>query len=160
MYMMRLMCLAACGILFVVPTSFANDPPYGKVQLLDGYQYKRGRTIDAINGVIYKNGGLHIEFESGVSQGFAADPARKTEYIWFRQQQINGHKVFIALTQPGSGTKWRPEQPRNGKLNRILLVTFPGTFSPTDAANFRAEVLDEIEIAEMLLMVLTFDPTT
>jgi hypothetical protein len=39
------------------------------------------------------------------------------------------------------------------------MITFPGSIGPDDAANFYAEVLNEEEIADMLLMVLTFDPT-
>ena len=43
--------------------------------------------------------------------------------------------------------------------NRILMVTFPGQLGPMQAANFYAEVIDDKEIADMLLMVLTFDPS-
>jgi len=39
------------------------------------------------------------------------------------------------------------------------MITYPGKFSSLDAANFYAEVLDEKEIADTLLMALTFDPT-
>jgi hypothetical protein len=39
------------------------------------------------------------------------------------------------------------------------MVTFPGKFGPNDAANFYAEVLDDKEVADTLLMALTFDPT-
>jgi hypothetical protein len=138
----------------------ADDPPYGNVKLLDGYKYKRYRTIDTINGLIYKNGGLHIEFESGISEGYAADPKEQKKYIWFRQQAINGHTVFLALTESGIGSKWQPKKQR-GKPNigKILIITFPGKFSPMDASNFYAEVLDDKEILDTLLMVLTFDPS-
>ena len=50
------------------------------------------------------------------------------------------------------------QRSRSNKRGNILMVTFPGRFSPMDAANFQAEVMDENEIADMLLMVLTFDP--
>jgi hypothetical protein len=39
------------------------------------------------------------------------------------------------------------------------MITFPGKFGPMDATNFYAEVLDEKDIADALLMVLTFDPS-
>ena len=155
----RLLGIAACFVLFLGLAIFADDPPYGNVKLLDGYKYKRSRTFDAINGLIYKEGGLSIEFESGISEGYAVDPKERKDYIWFRQQEINGHKVFLALTESGVGTKWEPEKPRSPKPRRILMITFPGKFSPLDAANFYAEVLDEKEIADALLMVLTFDPS-
>jgi hypothetical protein len=146
-------------ILLLLTTALADDPPYGGLKLLDGYRYKRSRTTDTINGVIYKDGGLSIEFESGISEGYAADPRQKAKYVWYREQIINEHKIFLALGEGGAATKWKPERPRSATLGRVLMVTFPGKFGPNDAANFYAEVLDEKEIAETLLMVLTFDPT-
>lgn len=148
-----------CFALILTLSTSAHDPPYGNVKLLDGYRYKRSRTFDTINGLIYKVDGLSIKFESGTGEGYAADPKESKTYLWFRQQQINGHKVFVALTDFGVGTRWEPDKRRGPNPGRILMVTFPGKMSPLDAANFHAEVLDEKEIADMLLMVLTFDPT-
>jgi hypothetical protein len=151
--------MTAFCILLLASAGFADDPPYGSVKLLDGYKYERSHTLDTINGVIYKDGGLRIEFESGMNEGYAVDPKEQKNYVWFRQQEINGHKVFLALTEPGVGTKWEPEKPRAPKPRRILMVTFPGKFGPMNAANFYAEVLDDKETADMLLMVLTFNPS-
>jgi hypothetical protein len=137
----------------------AFDEPYGGVKLLDGYRFKRSSSVDTINGLIYKEGGLSIEFESGISEGYAVDLKNKSKYIWCRDQMVNGHKVMLALTKSGVGTVWKPERARSSKPGNILIVTFPGRFGPNDAANFYAEVLSEQEIADMLLMVLTFDPT-
>lgn len=136
----------------------ALDQPYGDVKLLEGYKYKRGGTVDTINGVIHKEGGLSIEFESGISEGYAANPKEKDKYLWYREQVINGHKVMIALTKSGGGTVWEPKKPRGPKPRKILMVTFPGRFGPDNAANFYAEVLNEQEIADMFLMTLTFNP--
>ena len=155
----RVLGMTVCSVLLLASAAFADDPPYGNIKLLDGYKYKRSHTFDTINGIIYKDGGLRIEFESGISEGYAVDPKEQKNYLWFRQQEINGHKVFLALTQTGVGTRWEPEKPRGPKPRRILMVTFPGKFGPMNAANFYAEVLDDKEIGDMLLMVLTFDPT-
>lgn len=149
--------LATCCMLLANEMS-SMDQPYGDVKLLEGYKYKRGGTIDTINGVIYKEGGLSIEFESGISEGYAANPKDKDKYIWYREQVLNGHKVMVALTKSGGGTVWEPERPRGPRPRKILMVTFPGRFGPDNAANFYAEVLNEQEIADMLLMVLTFNP--
>jgi len=155
----RLLGMTVCFVLFLGSSIPANYPPYGNVKLLDGYKYKRSHTFDTINGLIYKDGGLRIEFESGINEGYAVDPKEQKNYIWFRQQEINGHKVFLALTVSGVSTKWEPEIPRSPNPRRILMITFPGRIGPMDAANFYAEVLNEREIADALLMVLTFDPS-
>lgn len=146
-------------MLLFAHTARADDSPYGNLKLLSGYKYKRSRTFDTVNGLVYKEGGLQIEFESGTGEGYAADPKRKEKYLWFRQQQINGRVVFVALASPGEGIVWEPKEWRGSTHRRILIVTFPGDMSPLDAANFYAEILDDQEIADVLLMVLTFDPT-
>lgn len=157
--MTKLTILAAICILATATTSMADEPPYGGIKLLEGYRYKRDSTTDTINGFIYKSGGLSIEFESGISEGYAVNPKKKGKYSWYREQVVNGRKVYVALGESGVVTRWKPVKPRGSKPVRVLMVTFPGDFGPTDAANFYAEVLDEREVADTLLMVLTFDPT-
>jgi hypothetical protein len=154
--MKRLLLIATLSLLPV--QALALDQPYGGLRLLDGYKFKRSSTTDTINGLIYKEGGLTIEFESGISEGYAADPKGRAKYVWYREHVVGGHKVMLALTKPGVGTAWKPEKPRGSSPANILMVTFPGRFGPDDAANFYAEVLNEQEAADMLLMVLTFDP--
>jgi hypothetical protein len=89
----------ACCSLFASEMP-AGDQPYGGVRLLEGYKYKRsGGGGDTINGLIYKDNGLSIEFESGLSEGYAADPKKKDQYTWYREQVVNGHKIMVALTR-------------------------------------------------------------
>ena len=148
-------------LVFVLVLTFVvigDDPPYGNLRLLDGYKYQRSKTVDTINGRIYNADGFSIEFESGISEGYAADPTKRREYIWFREQTINGNKVYLAFTKPGVGTQWEPVNRRKSNTGRIVLVTFPGNFGLMDAANFFAEVTNDEELADMLLMVSTFDP--
>lgn len=97
-------------IFLLFTTALADDPPYGDLKLLDGYRFRRSPSTDTINGVIYKQDGLSIEFESGISEGYAADPKQKAKYLWYREQIINGHKIFLALAESGAAT-WKPERP-------------------------------------------------
>ena len=135
----------------------ASDRAYGGIRLLEGYKYKKGNTVDALIGTISKHGGLLIEFEAGLNQGFAADPKEKDKYLWYREQIVNGRKVMLALIKPGLKTVWEPDNPRSPEMGNILLITFPLDIQRDHAVNFRAEVLNPQEVADMLLMVLTFD---
>src|SRR5215212_10755982 len=111
-------------ILLLFTIVLADHPP-GGLKLLDSYKYRASHTTDTINGVIFKDGGLSIEFESGISEGYAADPKDKAKYLWYREQIVNGNRVFLALGEFGAATKWKPERPRGTKLDRVLMVTFP-----------------------------------
>jgi hypothetical protein len=117
----KLASITACFLLLLTSGAFA-DEPYGNVKLLDGYKYKRSQTFDTINGAIYKDGGLRIEFESGINEGYAVDPKEQKIYVWFREQEINGHKVFLALTRP-VGTRWQSEKPFR-QLKGVRLCDF------------------------------------
>ena len=138
----------------------AGDEKYGGIKLLEGYQITRGWDVDAAVWSIHKTGGLTINYAAGLNEGRAADPATKEEYSWFREQTINGHKVFLAFIGEGVKTGWEPADSRGLKPGNILLITFPMSENiPSFAANFRAKIAGPSELADVLLMVLTFDPS-
>src|SRR6266850_4819184 len=109
--MTRAMIRTSVCFLVLLSSALADDPPYVGIRLLDGYKYQRISNFDTINGVIYKDGGLRIEFEAGISEGYAVSSKDKANYMWFREQMVNGHRVFLALTESGTGTRWEPKHP-------------------------------------------------
>jgi hypothetical protein len=150
----------AAILICLLPLSVnAADQPIGGVKLLDGYKIKKDWAVDAAAWTIYKDGGLLIEYEAEMNEGLWADAKDRSQYLWYREQLVNGHKVMLALIKPGLKTVWEPDHPRSPKLGKILLVTFPLGIQADHTANFKAEILNEQELADALLMVLTFDPT-
>ena len=145
-------------ICFCTTQSFSQDKNTG-IQLLEGYKFKRLQAFDAATWAIYKEGGLTIVFEAGLNQGLWADPKKIDQYAWYREQNLNGRKVKFALIKSGLKTVWEPDQPRSSETGNILLVTFPLNDSlPDYTANFKAEILNDQEMADALLMILTFNP--
>ena len=134
----------------------ARDP----VKLLGGYSLMRESVVDAVTWTIEKKGGLSIHFEAGFSEGLWADPKDVHSYAWMRSQTVNGYEVLFALTKPGSRTRWEPKDSRGLPAGSILLVTFllDGEQS-FHTANFSAKIASEQELADALLMVMTFDPS-
>jgi hypothetical protein len=81
-------------------------------------------------------------------------------YSWYREQNVNGCKVILAMVKPGQKTVWEPENSRGMVPGNILLVTFVLSKSnPNYTANFWAKVANQEELIDMLLMVMTFDPS-
>jgi hypothetical protein len=142
-------------------TLHASDKRPGDIQLLDGYALRRGpAAVDASVWTIEKKGGTTIKFESGPSEGSWADPRDMNQYAWYREQTVNGYKVRFALIKEGLKTVWEPEGGGSERPGNILLVTFllDGGHS-SNTANFMAKIHESSDLGDVLLMVVTFDPS-
>jgi hypothetical protein len=130
---MKIFPLALCLLTAGLSVATARIPG---INLLDGYQHKAEAAEDSAAGKIWKEGGITIHYDIGRLAGQYVDPARRSDYAWFREQQVNGHKVYSARTKDGQ-----------------VLVTFAGD----KPANFHADCRSQDDVADMLLMVLTYD---
>lgn len=152
--------LAVFILLFIVAGPLnASDKTLGGIKLLSGYDLKKNWEVDALSATIEKPGGLIIHFEAGMSEGCAVDLKEKDKYQWYKEQSINGRRVILALIRPGLKTDPGLDKERNLPPGNILLVTFPLGGDRAHAANFIGKVADSGEMVDMLLMVLTFDPS-
>jgi hypothetical protein len=151
-------------IVFLVATgqagSTAADKVPGWIKLLPGYSMHREHAVDASSWTIEKGTSLTISYEAGPSEGPAADPGKQNIYAWYKEQIVNGHKVRVALIKPGLTTDFEPANNRGKEPGNILLVTFLlGSEKSGFAANFVAKVANSEEVADVLLMAFTFDPS-
>lgn len=137
----------------------ASDVELGGMKLLPGYHIRKNWELDALSATIEKTGGLIIHFEAGKAEGYAVDQKVKDNYAWYREQSINGHKVLVALIRPGVKTDSDLDKERNLPPGNVLLVTYPLGGDKAHAANFVGKVADSEEMIDMLLMVVTFDPS-
>jgi hypothetical protein len=153
---MRKMLIVVSLVLLTTTQSLAaNDLP-GGIRLLPGYTASGGWHVDSGAWTIKKKGRLTIKFKVGVGAGFLAHPRFASEYSWYAEQTIRGHRVNLALTKPGLITIWSPARKEQGT---ILLVSFPLGPHQDRAANFSAKVSSPQDVAEMLLIVLTYNPS-
>jgi hypothetical protein len=131
------------------------------LRLLDGYSATRESAVDAAAFTIEGKSGLKINFEAGPSEGSWADPQDEQKYAWYREQRLHGYTVRFALVKMGLKTQWEPEESRGLPPGNILLVTYllRGANSK-HTANFSAKVASSEELADALLMVVTFDPSS
>lgn len=123
------------------PEPVKGDPPKG-IRLLAGYQHKGATDFEGNEvGEISKSDGVAINYEMGHSEGMAVDPDRKADYVWYREQKINGRITRYALTKSGVLTI------------SIALSKQPNT---SHAANFYGAIKKPEDIADMLLMIMPF----
>jgi hypothetical protein len=138
----------------------AADDALGGLKLLEGYSMKRGSAVDATAWTIEKRGGLKILFEAGASEGSWADPNERNKYSWYREQRVNGYTARFALVKDGLKTQWEPGDSKGLQPGNILLVSFlVERDRSSHTANFSAKVANSQEMADALLMVMTFDPS-
>jgi hypothetical protein len=116
-----------------------SPPPPGGIKLLDGYVHIQERGIDTWVGRIKKEGGLDILYDIGRLAGeYVRFCLIDQSCVWYKEQQLKGGLVKIALTKDGE-----------------IIATFPKT-----TANFIAEVKSQEDIADFLIMILTYDEQT
>ncbi|WP_020472657.1 hypothetical protein [Zavarzinella formosa] len=128
--------LSVIGLLSV-PAGFAEepaDPTPGGIKLLPGYKHEKLQGIDTRVGKIAKASGFAFGYDIGKLAGDAAGSLDKDTLLWRKEQVIDGQTVRVALTK-----------------DRMLYVTFTQTH-----ANFYGKAKSDDEVADMLLMVLTY----
>lgn len=117
----------------------------GGMKLLPGYNHGPLQGIDSIVGEIKKEGGLRIQYEIGavVKPGaprfggsFTDYPKTtpKAEVHWYRESVVNDQPVHMAH-----------------RKDNVLLVSYP-----EKGMNFSVTVTNPDEMAEALLMILTY----
>jgi hypothetical protein len=155
---MRRFPLILVAILAIAGPLAASGNQFDAIKLLPGYRIKSEPGLDVVAWKIEKPGGLIIHFEAGMSEGLAVNQEDKDKYAWYREQTVNGRRVLLALIRPGLKTDPDLDKERNLPPGNILIVTYPLSGHKDHAANFIGKVANSEEVADMLLMVLTFDP--
>jgi hypothetical protein len=152
---MKSLTLLAALFLALPGLSFGQTAPPGNLRLLEGYSIRRTLALDTMNATIEGKSGLRIEFEAGFSEGPLVQPERKATYEWYREQVVDGHQVYLALVGGSANPKMRGKSTCRGRLE----VSYPLVEGSKYAtANFSAVVRNPQDLADALLMILTFDP--
>jgi hypothetical protein len=117
----------------------------GGMRLLPGYAHKPLQGIDSIVGQIVKDDGWKISYEIGrvskpgqpmIGGGFRDRPKLlpKAKVRWYREQTVSGQPVHLALSKDDT-----------------LLVSFP-----EKGMNFHTKIRSSEQLADALLMILTY----
>jgi hypothetical protein len=127
-------------VLLAATCAAQPDAVPGNIRLLPGFVHHRGQGIDSAVGSIARKGGLVIEYDIGRLAGAYTDCkwcGWTDGELWRRDQVISGHEVKVVFTK-----------------SRRLVISFPDRH-----ANFYATVRSDADLADALLMVLTYNPS-
>lgn len=143
------------GIVLVVvllgmstPAASGQTPIQGgfEIRLLPGFAHEPLQGIDSIVGKIGKKDGLQIQYEignipkGGLATGgsFVNQALRVPEKdrVWLKEQDAGGRKIHVAYT----------------KENHLII----SSASTKEGVNFHCVAKTSGEVADVLLMVLTF----
>jgi hypothetical protein len=106
------------------------------IRLLPGYKVQAQPGIDTGGGRFWKEGGLDIHFSIGMLVFRYADSIPANQVQWRVEQIVNGNHVTCVFT----------------KSEEFIV-----TVNEAPVSNFDAKITSQQELAEMLLMVLTYD---
>lgn len=107
------------------------------VRLLPGYKLQIVPGPEGSGGKIWKEGGPVIDFNlPQCCAGIATDSVEKGAVAWRIEQIVEKQRVIVLYTNSNE-----------------LIVAFPKLIS-----NFHAKIRNPQDLAEVLLMVLTFEP--
>jgi hypothetical protein len=105
------------------------------MRLLEGYTHTPSQGIDTAVGRISKPGGMTIEYDNGAMAGqYARKCSSKSACLWFKRQWVGGREVWLGMTKEGE-----------------IIATFPKS-----SANFFARTNSPEDVADFLLMVMTY----
>ena len=138
-------CFCFCVLLTNAPSDLPAADPLGGMQLLEGYKHVPLQGIDSIVGEIKKEGGLKIVYDIGpvpkpgqprLGGSFTDRPKNTPAKLrrWYREQTVNNQPVHLAYLK-----------------DHTLLVSYP-----EKGVNFSTAVKTPDEMAEALLMILTY----
>ena len=126
----------------------AADARIGGMRLLPGYAHTPLQGFDSIVGKVAKEGGLQISYDIGAIPkpgglrfgGMFSDRPKNTpkdQVHWYHEQVVNGQPVHLAH-----------------RKDNYLIVSYPNK-----GVNFSVELKTAADMAEALLMILTYPDT-
>jgi hypothetical protein len=116
----------------------------GSIMLLPGYAHQAYRGTDSAPGVIQRSDGtLVINYDIGGMAGIHMSPERRPECAWLIEHTVNGLRAYTGMIIQGT--------------RREVITTILSDFVRMPA-NFTAEVHDDRDLAEFMVIVGSYVP--
>lgn len=118
-------------------TAALSARPDAAVRPMDGWKHETLRGIDSTVGRFVGERGFEIRYDAGGMAGnWAAGARKRGEVAWSRKQVVNGLPCEFVMTTKGR-----------------IIATFPEQMT-----NFFAEAKSPEDVADFMLLAMTFSP--
>ena len=141
--------IAAFIIIALTPMATAQvyDVRYGTFEAPAGFHFEHTGTLDSFRGKLTREAdGFTITFDIGAMAGTHMGDIRQHDCTFYRAHRINGIPAFTGIQRAGSGRK--------------ITTTIYDAKRFQDPANFWAEIANDRDITDFLLIVLSYKPKT
>ena len=123
------------------------DARYGTFETPAGFSFQHTGTIDSFRGKVTREGdGFTISFDIGGMAGIHMHESRRRDCTFYREHYINGIPAYTCIKRVDKGQE--------------IATTICDLKRVKDPANFWAEITNDSDIAEFLLIVSTYKPKT
>lgn len=121
----------------------------GTIELPAGFSERRTGTMDSRRGELRRGGGdLVITYDIGAMAGLHMHPAQAPSCVWFKNHLMGDRRVYAGL-----------EAKTGKKILTVSVVSSDGAHDPFKyPANFTATVQSEEDMADVLLIALSYRP--
>ena len=121
----------------------------GTIQLPAGFLVRALRGTDSHPGRILRgDSSLVIHYDIGAMAGARAHPSHRASYAWLTEHVVLGRRAYTGMRE------------QDGRRRMVTTILGESRDAMSLPANFEAEVRDERDVAEFMLVATSYSPDT
>lgn len=143
--------LLIAGLVSLSPSARAQQVVLktGSIVLPPGFTHQGRQGTDSYMGrITAPDSSLVIQYDIGFSAGARVHPARRSDFMWFLEHEVNGNRSYSGMVV------------RDGDRRIATTVLGEGSDPMALPANFEASVRGERDVAAFMAIVMTYRPRT
>jgi len=119
----------------------------GTLRLPAGFVVRELRGTDSHPGRILRGDStLVIHYDIGAMAGARAHPSHRATYAWLTEHAVSGRRAYTGMRE------------QDGRRRIVTTILGESRDAMSLPANFEAEVRDERDVAEFMLVVTSYSP--
>ena len=119
----------------------------GTLALPAGFVLRELRGTESHPGrVLREDSSLVIHYDIGAMAGVHAHPSHRGTFVWLTEHTVDGRRAYTGMRE------------QDGRRRMVTTILGESRDAMSLPANFEADVRDERDVAEFLLVVTSYSP--